>query len=111
MGAALPTLSSTSVVEGKPPDGKGQDLGRVACQKGRMGERKASFICQSILLLLHDVFPSSARSNENESAFEYLGNSLAFDPRNPRTILAAGSIIQVGGPGGDKRSGARHMLL
>jgi Bardet-Biedl syndrome 4 protein len=34
------------------------------------------------------------RSNDNSKAFEYLGNSLEYDPRNPRTILAAGSIIQ-----------------
>ncbi len=27
-------------------------------------------------------------------AFEYLGNSLTYDPKNPKTILAAGSIIQ-----------------
>lgn len=42
--------------------------------------------------------PLSRRSNDNAKAFEYLGNSLAHDPRNPRTILAAGSIIQVGYP-------------
>ena len=34
------------------------------------------------------------RRNENEPAFEYLGNSLTYDPKNPKTILAAGSIIQ-----------------
>jgi hypothetical protein len=27
-------------------------------------------------------------------AFDYLGNSLTHDPRNAKTILAAGSIIQ-----------------
>lgn len=30
----------------------------------------------------------------NSKAFEYLGNSLTYDPRNPKAILAAGSIIQ-----------------
>ena len=50
---------------------------------------------------LHDtkappLRPHTHRSNDNAKAFEYLGNSLAHDPRNPRTILAAGSIIQVG---------------
>lgn len=30
----------------------------------------------------------------NMKAFEYLGNSLTYDPKNPKTILAAGSIIQ-----------------
>lgn len=31
---------------------------------------------------------------DNTKAFEYLGKSLSYDPRNPKTILAAGSIIQ-----------------
>ena len=30
----------------------------------------------------------------NAKAFEFLGNSLTYDPRNAKTILAAGSIIQ-----------------
>ncbi|KAG6972063.1 hypothetical protein JG688_00004153 [Phytophthora aleatoria] len=34
------------------------------------------------------------RVGENFRAFDYLGNSLTHDPRNPKTILAAGSIIQ-----------------
>ena len=34
------------------------------------------------------------RLSENFKAFDYLGNSLTHDPRNPKTILAAGSIIQ-----------------
>ncbi|MEW5315332.1 MAG: hypothetical protein WDW38_006772 [Sanguina aurantia] len=34
------------------------------------------------------------RTNENTKAFAYLGTSLTFDPKNARTILAAGSIIQ-----------------
>lgn len=34
------------------------------------------------------------RMGENYKAFDFLGNSLTLDPRNPRTILAAGSIIQ-----------------
>lgn len=34
------------------------------------------------------------RLGENHKAFDYLGSSLTHDPRNPRTILAAGSIIQ-----------------
>ncbi|GBG24775.1 Photosystem I assembly protein Ycf3 [Hondaea fermentalgiana] len=34
------------------------------------------------------------RDGENFKAFEYLGNSLTRDPRNPKTILAAGSVIQ-----------------
>ena len=34
------------------------------------------------------------RMRKNFKAFEYLGNSLTHDPVNPKTILAAGSIIQ-----------------
>lgn len=34
------------------------------------------------------------RMGENYKAFEYLGNSLTHDPKNAKTILAAGSIIQ-----------------
>mmetsp|Transcript_60156 Transcript_60156/g.97447 ORF Transcript_60156/g.97447 Transcript_60156/m.97447 type:complete len:412 (+) Transcript_60156:263-1498(+) len=34
------------------------------------------------------------RMGENFRAFDFLGNSLTHDPTNPKTILAAGSIIQ-----------------
>lgn len=34
------------------------------------------------------------RLGENFRAFDFLGNSLTHDPKNPKTILAAGSIIQ-----------------
>merc|ERR1712100_554141 len=34
------------------------------------------------------------RMGENFKAFDYLGNALTHDPKNPKTILAAGSIIQ-----------------
>jgi len=34
------------------------------------------------------------RLGENYRAFDFLGNSLVHDPKNPKTILAAGSIIQ-----------------
>ena len=34
------------------------------------------------------------RIGENMRAFDFLGNSLTHDPKNARTILAAGSIIQ-----------------
>lgn len=30
----------------------------------------------------------------NTKAFEFLGNSLTYDPKSAKTILAAGSIIQ-----------------
>jgi len=35
------------------------------------------------------------RANETEVAFSNLGNSLCHDPKNARTILAVGSMIQV----------------
>ena len=38
------------------------------------------------------------RMGDNMRAFEYLGSSLAHDPRNPKTILAAASVIQVRSP-------------
>ena len=34
------------------------------------------------------------RMGESYRAFDYLGNSLTHDPKDPKTILAAGSIIQ-----------------
>lgn len=34
------------------------------------------------------------RVDQNLKAFDCLGNSLTHDPRNPKTILAAGSVIQ-----------------
>ena len=34
------------------------------------------------------------RVGENFKSFDFLGNSLTLDPKDPRTILAAGSIIQ-----------------
>jgi tetratricopeptide (TPR) repeat protein len=45
------------------------------------------------------------RIGENFRAFDYLGNSLTHDPKNPKTILAAGSIIQDHGHG----RGARQV--
>lgn len=35
------------------------------------------------------------RLGDNQRAFDNLGTSLLHDPRNPRTLLAVGSIIQV----------------
>lgn len=34
------------------------------------------------------------RRGQNYRAFDFLGNSLTHDPKNPKSILAAGSIIQ-----------------
>lgn len=37
------------------------------------------------------------RLDDHEKAFDYLGNSLTFDPKNTKAILAAGSVIQDNG--------------
>lgn len=37
------------------------------------------------------------RLGDNTKAFDTLGKALSIDPKNPKTILAAGSIIQDGG--------------
>jgi hypothetical protein len=42
---------------------------------------------------------------DHSRAFDALGSALAQDPRQPRTILAAGSIIQVGAKGGGGERG------
>jgi Bardet-Biedl syndrome 4 protein len=34
------------------------------------------------------------KAGNSPKAFEFLGNSLTYDPRNPKTILAAASIVQ-----------------
>ena len=39
----------------------------------------------------------SISSGNHQAAFECLGTALAFDPKNSRAILAAGSMMQVGG--------------
>jgi hypothetical protein len=43
----------------------------------------------------HYVVLCCCRLGDNQRAFDSLGASLLHDPRNPRTLLAAGSIIQV----------------
>ena len=47
------------------------------------------------------------RMGDNMRAFEYLGSSLAHDPRNPKTILAAASVIQVCSPHACQLHGSR----
>ena len=39
----------------------------------------------------------SLSPGNHQAAFECLGTALAFDPKNSRAILAAGSMMQVGG--------------
>lgn len=44
--------------------------------------------------LLTTVGLQFLKLGNNAKAFEFLGNSLTYDPKNAKTILAAGSIIQ-----------------
>ena len=69
---------------------------RAQCPCGRPG-RGASHVWGSrpenaeILTTIGLLY---LRQGENFKAFDYLGNSLTHDPKNAKTILAAGSIIQ-----------------
>eukprot|EP01038_Epipyxis_sp_PR26KG_P013114 gene13114-17578_t len=51
-------------------------------------------ICPENPELLTTVGLLFLKLGNNVKAFEYLGNSLTYDPKNAKTILAAGSIIQ-----------------
>lgn len=51
-------------------------------------------VCPENPELLTTVGLLFLKLGNNAKAFEYLGNSLTYDPKNAKTILAAGSIIQ-----------------
>lgn len=51
-------------------------------------------ICPENPELLTTVGLLFLKLGNNTKAFEFLGNSLTYDPKNAKTILAAGSIIQ-----------------
>lgn len=51
-------------------------------------------ICPENPELLTTIGLLFLKLGNNTKAFEYLGNSLTYDPKNAKTILAAGSIIQ-----------------
>ena len=51
-------------------------------------------VCPENSELLTTIGLLYLKLQQNGRAFEMLGNSLTFDPKNPKTILAAGSIIQ-----------------
>ena len=51
-------------------------------------------ICPENPELLTTVGLLYLKLGNNTKAFEYLGNSLTYDPKSAKTILAAGSIIQ-----------------
>ena len=45
--------------------------------------------------MIYNTLYYTCMLGNNTKAFEYFGNSLTYDNKNPKTILAAGSIIQV----------------
>lgn len=74
-------------------------MGRVYRLMGRDDEAlnvymEALEICPENSELLTTIGLLFLKLGNNTKAFEYLGNSLTYDPKNPKTILAAGSIIQ-----------------
>jgi Bardet-Biedl syndrome 4 protein len=74
-------------------------MGRVYRLTGRDEEALAVYtealeICPENPELLTTVGLLFLKLGDNTKAFEFLGNSLTFDPRSAKTILAAGSIIQ-----------------
>lgn len=50
-------------------------------------------ICPENPELLTTVGLLYLKLSNNTKAFEYLGNSLTYDPKNAKTILAAGKIV------------------
>lgn len=74
-------------------------MGRVYRLMGKDEEAlniytEALEICPENAELLTTIGLLFLKLGNNTKAFEYLGNSLTYDPKNPKTILAAGSIIQ-----------------
>lgn len=74
-------------------------MGRVYRLMGKDEEAlniysEALEICPENSELLTTVGLLYLKLGNNTKAFEYLGNSLTYDPKNAKTILAAGSIIQ-----------------
>lgn len=74
-------------------------MGRVYRLLGREDEALSVYmealeICPENPELLTTVGLLYLKMGNNAKAFEYLGNSLTYDPKSAKTILAAGSIIQ-----------------
>eukprot|EP01035_Chromulina_nebulosa_P006796 gene6796-9181_t len=74
-------------------------MGRVFRLIGREEDALNSYIealesCPENPELLTTVGLLFLKLGNNTKAFEYLGNSLTYDPKSAKTILAAGSIIQ-----------------
>ena len=60
----------------------------------QVGFCRAALTKGLLLQILTTIGLLYLRQGENFKAFDYLGNSLTHDPKNAKTILAAGSIIQ-----------------
>lgn len=74
-------------------------MGRVFRLIGREEDALNSYMealesCPENPELLTTVGLLFLKLGNNTKAFEYLGNSLTYDPKSAKTILAAGSIIQ-----------------
>lgn len=74
-------------------------LGRVYRLLNRDDDALAVYIdaievCPENPELLTTIGLLYLKLGDNSKAFEYLGNSLTYDPINSKTIIAAGSIIQ-----------------
>ena len=63
-------------------------------QDGLEAYMEALEICPENPELLTVIGLLYLKLGNNNKAFEFFGNSLTFDPKNAKTILAAGSIIQ-----------------
>lgn len=74
-------------------------MGRVLRLLGREEDALNAYmealeICPENPELLTTMGLLYLKLGDNTKAFQYLGNSLTYDPKNAKTILAAGSIIQ-----------------
>ena len=74
-------------------------LGKVYRQMGRDDEALEVFMealeaCPENAELLATIGLLYLKLGNNNKSFEFLGNSLTYDPTSARTILGAGSIIQ-----------------
>jgi len=75
------------------------EMGKVYGSKGRYEDAlnvylEALEFSPENTELLTTIGLTYLRLDENMKAFDYLGNSLTHDPTCPKTILAAGSVIQ-----------------
>ena len=82
-----------------PSDVTLSQMGRVFRLIGREEDALNAYIealesCPENPELLTTVGLLFLKLGNNTKAFEYLGNSLTYDPKSAKTILAAGSIIQ-----------------